>query len=95
MARWTSEGFDFFLSSVVTQRTNRTTKRISTALRQQQKSIALAHLRFKKSLEDVLTKRLGALQNLEATLMSVETAAGDIEVNVSFSSVTRCVLIVA
>ena len=95
MARWTSEGLVFLLSRVVTQRTDRTTKRISTALRQQQKSIALAHLRFKKSLEDVLTKRLGALQNLEATLMSVETAAGDIEVNVSFSSVTRCVLIVA
>jgi charged multivesicular body protein 7 len=57
-----------------------TTKRISTALRQQQKSIALAHLRFKKSLEEVLTKRLGALQNLESTLMSVETAAGDIEI---------------
>ena len=67
-------------SSTFTQSTNRTTKRISTALRQQQKSIALAHLRFKKSLEEVLTKRLGALQNLEATLMSVETAAGDIEV---------------
>jgi len=57
------------------------TPRISTALRQQQKSVALAHLRFKKSLEEVLTKRLGALQNLESTLMSVETAAGDIEVN--------------
>lgn len=73
------------LSNLFTQRTHRTTKRISTALRQQQKSIALAHLRFKKSLEEVLTKRLGALQNLEATLMSVETAAGDIEVMVSFN----------
>lgn len=50
------------------------------ALRQQQKSIALTHLRFRKGLEDVLTKRLGALQNLESTLMTVETAAGDIEV---------------
>ncbi|KAF8136755.1 Snf7-domain-containing protein [Boletus edulis] len=57
-----------------------TTKRVSAALRQQQKSIALAHLRFKKSLEEVLTKRLGTLQNLESTLMSVETAAGDIEI---------------
>ncbi|KIK98727.1 hypothetical protein PAXRUDRAFT_133647 [Paxillus rubicundulus Ve08.2h10] len=57
-----------------------TTNRISTALKQQQKSIALAHLRFRKNLEEVLTKRLGALQNLEATLMSVETAAGDLEI---------------
>ena len=72
------------------QRTNRTTKRISTALRQQQKSIALAHLRFKKSLEDVLTKRLGALQNLEATLMSVETAAGDIEVKAFLITDWQC-----
>ncbi|KAI9570451.1 Snf7-domain-containing protein [Boletus coccyginus] len=65
-----------------------TTKRISTALRQQQKSIALTHLRFKKSLEDVLTKRVGALQNLEATLMSVETAAGDIEIMKTYEKST-------
>ena len=83
MTRWTSERL-WFLSSVFIKCSNRTTKRISAALRQHQKSIALAHLRFKKSLEDVLTKRLGALQNLEATLISVETAAGDIEVGVSF-----------
>ncbi|KAI6045729.1 Snf7-domain-containing protein [Pisolithus marmoratus] len=56
------------------------TARISTALTQQQKSIALAHLRHKKGLEEVLTKRLSALQNLESTLMNVETAAGNIEI---------------
>ncbi|KIJ69013.1 hypothetical protein HYDPIDRAFT_81175 [Hydnomerulius pinastri MD-312] len=65
-----------------------TTTRITTALRQKQKSIALAHLRFKKSLEDVLTKRLGALQNLESTLMSVETAAGDIEIMKTYEKST-------
>ncbi|KAG9318852.1 Snf7-domain-containing protein, partial [Chiua virens] len=65
-----------------------TTKRISTALRQQQKSIALTHLRFKKGLEEVLIKRLGALQNLEATLMSVETAAGDIEIMKTYEKST-------
>ncbi|KAF9246142.1 Snf7-domain-containing protein [Melanogaster broomeanus] len=65
-----------------------TTKRISTALKQQQKSIALAHLRFKKNLEDVLTKRLVALQNLEATLMSVETAAGDVEIMKTYEKST-------
>lgn len=81
-------------SSTFTQSTNRTTKRISTALRQQQKSIALAHLRFKKSLEEVLTKRLGALQNLEATLMSVETAAGDIEVRDVILLISGSVLMV-
>ncbi|KAF8136775.1 Snf7-domain-containing protein [Boletus edulis] len=65
-----------------------TTKRVSAALRQQQKSIALAHLRFKKSLEEVLTKRLGTLQNLESTLMSVETAAGDIEIMKTYEKST-------
>ncbi|KAF8447515.1 Snf7-domain-containing protein [Boletus edulis BED1] len=65
-----------------------TTKRVSAALRQQQKSIALTHLRFKKSLEEVLTKRLGTLQNLESTLMSVETAAGDIEIMKTYEKST-------
>lgn len=68
---------------------HRTTTRISAALRQQQKSVALAHLRFKKSLEEVLTKRLGALQNLESTLMSVEMAAGDIEVSYTTSHTAK------
>ncbi|KAF8843549.1 hypothetical protein BDN67DRAFT_896692 [Paxillus ammoniavirescens] len=65
-----------------------TTNRISTALKRQQKSMALAHLRFRKNLEDVLTKRLGALQNLEATLMSVETAAGDLEIMKTYEKST-------
>lgn len=56
------------------------TSRISTALSQQQKSIALAHLRHKKGLEEILTQRLSALQNLESTLMDVETAAGNIQI---------------
>ncbi|KAG6329260.1 hypothetical protein ID866_9828 [Astraeus odoratus] len=67
---------------------NDTTMRISTALRHQQKSIALAHLRFKKGLEEILTKRLGALQNLESTLMSVETAAGDVEIMKTYEKST-------
>jgi charged multivesicular body protein 7 len=57
----------------------RTTSKISNALRQQRQSIALAELRFKKHLEDLLSKRLGSLHNLESTLISVETAAGDVE----------------
>ncbi|KAL4067921.1 Snf7-domain-containing protein [Scleroderma citrinum] len=72
----------------VQNKIDETTTRISTALRQQQKSIALAHLRFKKSLEELLTKRLGALQNLESTLMSVETAAGDVEIMKTYEKST-------
>ena len=70
----------------------RTASNISNALRQQRKSIALAELRFKKHLEDLLSKRLGSLHNLESTLISVETAAGDVEVS-SFSLFYTCALI--
>lgn len=71
---------------------SRTTSNISNALRQQRKSIALAELRFKKHLDDLLSKRLGSLNNLESTLISVETAAGDVEVSYPSSSVNFVLL---
>ncbi|KAG1877987.1 Snf7-domain-containing protein [Suillus subalutaceus] len=67
---------------------DQTTSNISNALRQQRKSIALAELRFKKHLDDLLSKRLGSLHNLESTLMSVETAAGDVEIMKTYESST-------
>ena len=42
--------------------------------------MALNHLRSRKQLEDVYSKRLSSLSTLESTLISVEAAAGDIEV---------------
>jgi len=48
--------------------------------------MALNHLRLRKQLEDLLSKRLGSLGTLESTLISVEAAAGDIEVFVSTST---------
>ncbi|OAX38935.1 hypothetical protein K503DRAFT_122340 [Rhizopogon vinicolor AM-OR11-026] len=67
---------------------DQTTSKISNALRQQRKSIALAELRFKKHLEDLLSKRLGSLHNLESTLVSVETAVGDVEIMKTYESST-------
>ncbi|KAG1754636.1 Snf7-domain-containing protein [Suillus lakei] len=67
---------------------DQTTSNISNALRQQRKSIALAELRFKKHLDDMLSKRLGSLHNLESTLISVETAAGDVEIMKTYESST-------
>ncbi|KAG2111664.1 Snf7-domain-containing protein [Suillus discolor] len=67
---------------------DQTASNISNALRQQRKSIALAELRFKKHLDDLLSKRLGSLHNLESTLISVETAAGDVEIMKTYESST-------
>ncbi|KAG2041616.1 Snf7-domain-containing protein [Suillus americanus] len=67
---------------------DQTTTNITNALRQQRKSIALAELRFKKHLDDLLSKRLGSLHNLESTLISVETAAGDVEIMKTYESST-------
>lgn len=40
----------------------------------------MSYLRSRKQLEDLLNKRLGALSTLESTFISVEAAAGDVEV---------------
>ncbi|GLB34835.1 putative snf7 [Lyophyllum shimeji] len=64
------------------------TLKAAAALRQKQKAVALSHLRLKKQLEDLLSKRLGSLDNLESTLLRVEAAAGDIEIMKSYESST-------
>ncbi|KAF5365191.1 hypothetical protein D9758_005328 [Tetrapyrgos nigripes] len=64
------------------------TSKATDALRLKRKSLALSYLRSRKQLEDLLTKRLGALQNLEGTLISVEGAAGDIEILKTYESST-------
>jgi charged multivesicular body protein 7 len=40
--------------------------------------VALSHLRARKRLEEVLRKRLGTLDNLHSTMLSIEGAAADI-----------------
>ncbi|KAG6867035.1 hypothetical protein C0991_003953 [Blastosporella zonata] len=64
------------------------TQKASAAVHQKRKPVALSHLRLRKELEDLLSKRLGSLDNLEATLLRVEAAAGDIEIMKSYESST-------
>ncbi|KAG6851263.1 hypothetical protein H0H93_011699 [Arthromyces matolae] len=64
------------------------TQKATAAVRQKHKAVAATHLRLKKELEDLLSKRLGSLSNLESTLLRVEAAAGDIEIMKSYESST-------
>jgi charged multivesicular body protein 7 len=50
--------------------------------------MAMSYLRSRKQLEDLLSKRLRSLETVQATLVQVESAAGDIEVRYDLSSVT-------
>ncbi|KAI0374883.1 hypothetical protein BV20DRAFT_934733 [Pilatotrama ljubarskyi] len=70
------------------RRIDERTQQISGALRQKRKEIALTHLRARKQLEQVRTKRLESLGLLESTLLRVETSAGDIEIMRSYESST-------
>jgi charged multivesicular body protein 7 len=53
-----------------------------------QKPIALSHLKSKKQLEDLLLKRIGATQQLEAVLRSIDQAKGDIEIMAAYTTST-------
>ncbi|KAL0946685.1 hypothetical protein HGRIS_012872 [Hohenbuehelia grisea] len=64
------------------------TKRASMALRDKRKNVALTHLKSRKQLEDLLGKRLGSLETLEATLIRVEAAAGDVEIMKAYEQST-------
>ena len=54
--------------------------KVSISLRRKQKEVALSHLRTQKLLEDIVKKRSSSLETLQATMIRVETAAGDVEV---------------
>ncbi|KAG6878922.1 hypothetical protein C0992_006614 [Termitomyces sp. T32_za158] len=64
------------------------TKKATAAIQRKQKTVALSHLRLRKELEDLLSKRLGSLDNLEKSLLLVEAAAGDIEIMKTYESST-------
>ncbi|KAK7036496.1 hypothetical protein VNI00_011693 [Paramarasmius palmivorus] len=64
------------------------TSKASEAVRNKRKSLAMSYLRSRHQLEDLLKKRLGALENLEGTLIQVEAAAGDIEIVNAYSNST-------
>jgi charged multivesicular body protein 7 len=57
------------------------TAQAGEAVRQKRvKDVALLHLRVRRNLEELLSKRVGALNNLQSTLLQVETVVGDVEV---------------
>ena len=60
------------------------TRKASSALQQKRKPLALSYIRSRKHLEDLLSKRLGSLGTLEGTLITVEAAAGDVEVRLNY-----------
>ncbi|KAJ3509631.1 hypothetical protein NLJ89_g5120 [Agrocybe chaxingu] len=62
------------------------TKKASAALQRKQKSVALNCIRSRKQLEDLLQKRLGSLSTLQSTFITVEAAAGDVEIMKSYES---------
>ncbi|PPQ89131.1 hypothetical protein CVT25_006503 [Psilocybe cyanescens] len=64
------------------------TRKASQALQQKRKAAALSYLRSRKQLEDLLHKRLGSLSTLESTFITVEAAAGDVEIMKSYESST-------
>ncbi|THH33948.1 hypothetical protein EUX98_g205 [Antrodiella citrinella] len=59
---------------------------IAEALRAKRKEIAMNHLRMRKQLEGLLSKRLASLETLQSTLIRVEAAAGDVEILKSYQT---------
>ncbi|THH17529.1 hypothetical protein EW146_g3303 [Bondarzewia mesenterica] len=64
------------------------TDKVTAALRQKRKEVALSYIRSRKQLENLLRQRLGSLETLHSTLIRVEAAAGDIEIMKSYESST-------
>ncbi|CDZ96763.1 Uncharacterized conserved protein [Phaffia rhodozyma] len=60
----------------ITERANQ----VKEALRKNQKTVAMSYLRSKKSLEELVLKRLSSLETVQGVLLKIETAAGDIEI---------------
>ena len=68
--------------------TFRRQERIAKYVRSNQKNLALSHLRSKKALEDVLSKRTLAYENIHSVLLKIESAESDMAVLSAYSSAT-------
>lgn len=64
------------------------TQKAAEASRQKRQTIALSYIRSRKQLQDVLSKRLGALDTLESTLIKVEAAAANVQILESYAQST-------
>ena len=62
--------------------------RITSYVRNNQKELALSHLRSKKALLDLLSKRTLAQENLSAVLIKIEAAETDISILSAYQSAT-------
>ncbi|KAF8480603.1 hypothetical protein JB92DRAFT_2766282 [Gautieria morchelliformis] len=62
--------------------------KITEQLRRKRKEMAMSYLRSRKQLEDLLSKRLRSLETVQATLLQVESAAGDIEIMKAYETST-------
>lgn len=65
--------------------------RIEASLRAKQKPQALSYLRSRKTLEELLVRRMGSLETLHGVLVKLEQAAGDVEVSLSLPFLLICV----
>lgn len=63
-------------------------EKIAKYVRSNQKNLALSHPRSKKALEDVLSKRTLAYENLHAILLKIESAESDMAILSAYSSAT-------
>ncbi|KAK7693476.1 hypothetical protein QCA50_003044 [Cerrena zonata] len=74
---------------ILQTRIEQETEKVSIALRRKQREVALSHLRTQKLLEDIVKKRASSLETLQATMLRVETAAGDVEIMKSYETSTE------
>lgn len=63
--------------------------KVTTYLRGKQKSQALASLKQKKALEEVLNKRLGSKTTLDGVILKIEQASGDLAILSSYETSTN------
>lgn len=64
------------------------TFRVKEHLKNRQKEMAMSHLRSKKELEKLLSKRFMSLDTIRSALLQVESAAGDIEIMKAYDTST-------
>lgn len=76
------------ISSLETQITHRN-EQIKLALRSNSKSQAASYLRSRKALEELLSRRMAARENLTSVVLKIEQALGDAEVMQSYSQASE------
>lgn len=63
-------------------------QKIAIYIRNNQKELALSHLRSKKGLQGLLSKRTLAFENLQAVLLKIEAADSDVAILSAYQSAT-------